>query len=323
MHRFVRRLPLALTIIVGLSVASAGFAATPKTSKPKAAASSTASLTPVPSPEQILKGLKVAHPRLLVDEARLEDLRHRTASDATLKEWDRQVRRQADKLLTAPLPRHVLPDGLRLLSTSRATLDRVYTLTLMYRLHGDRRYLERLWQELETVAAFPDWNPKHFLDTAEMTHAVAIAYDWLYETWTPVQRATLRKAIVELGLKPSLDIYRKHRWWAAATHNWNQVCNGGMTVGALAIAEEEPQLAGEILHAALASVPLAMQSYAPDGAGRRAGLLGLRHGIQRPHARRPRIGAGHGFRAGEDARLLHDGPVSALYDRTDRPGIQL
>ena len=35
--------------------------------------------------------------------------------------------------------------------------------------------------DLMTVSGpvFPDWNPKEFLDTAEMTHAVAIGYDWL------------------------------------------------------------------------------------------------------------------------------------------------
>ena len=58
------------------------------------------------------------------------------------------------------------------------------------------------------MAAFPDFNPRHFLDTAEMTHALAIAYDWLYDQWSESQRATIRKAIVELGLKPGMRVYR-------------------------------------------------------------------------------------------------------------------
>ena len=72
-------------------------------------------------------------------------------------------------------------------------LHRVYTLALLYRLDGDQRYAERAWQELEAAAQFQDWNPRHFLDTAEMTHAFAIGYDWLYDVWTPEQRATLRR----------------------------------------------------------------------------------------------------------------------------------
>ena len=66
-------------------------------------------------------------------------------------------------------------------------VGRTYTLALMYRLHGDRRYVDRLWRDLDAVAAFPDFNPKHFLDTAEMTHALGVAYDWLYDAWSDLQ----------------------------------------------------------------------------------------------------------------------------------------
>ncbi len=88
-----------------------------------------------------------------------------------LKQWDIALRRDADRCLTAKLPEHVMPDGLRLLDTSRRMVQHSYTLAMAYRLHGDRRYVDRLWQELQTVAGFPDFNPRHFLDTAEMTHA--------------------------------------------------------------------------------------------------------------------------------------------------------
>jgi hypothetical protein len=216
--------------------------------------------------EPLLQKLKPQHPRLLVDQAGFETLGRRVQSDPVLRDWDRHLRREADKLLTAPLPQHVIPDGLRLLATSRSVMSHTYTLALAYRLHHEPRYADRLWRELKTVAEFADWNPRHFLDTAEMTHAVAMGYDWLYDHWTAAQRAVLRAAIVRHGLQPGLVVYRRGRGWARSIHNWNQVCNGGLTVGALAIADEEPRLAEEILRNALASVPLAMRSYAPDGA---------------------------------------------------------
>jgi len=219
-----------------------------------------------PSAEQLIGQLKRGHPRLLVDEAAFAALKKRIEDDATLQEWDKELRRRADGMIDAPLPRHVLPDGKRLLSTSRSVVEHVYTLALTYRLHGDRRYLDRVWREAETVAAFEDFNPRHFLDTAEMTHGLAIAYDWLYDAWSEPQRKTIREAIVRLGLEPGLEVYRRPGGWHRSIHNWNQVCNGGMALGALAVGDEEPQLAGEILHAALVSVPLAMHSYAPDGA---------------------------------------------------------
>ena len=48
-------------------------------------------------------------------------------------------------------------------------------------------------KELRAAAAFPDWNPSHFLDTAEMTHAFAIGYDWLYEGLGPEARGVQRR----------------------------------------------------------------------------------------------------------------------------------
>jgi len=220
----------------------------------------------VPGAEALIARLKPGHPRLLIDQEGFEDLKRRVAADPLLAKWDAELRREADGVLGASLPRHVLPDGKRLLSTSRRVLGHVYTLALAYRLHGDGRHRQRLWKELDTVAAFPDFNPRHFLDTAEMTHALAVAYDWLYDEWSESERATIREAIVEMGLKPGLEVYRKQSGWSRSTHNWNQVCSGGMTAGALALGDELPELCGEILHGALASVPLAMASYAPDGA---------------------------------------------------------
>jgi hypothetical protein len=234
-------------------------------SAPAATQEKAAGVVSVPPAGQLVKMLKPGHPRLLIDQGAFEGLRRKLGTDRELSDWDKTLRREADALLTAALPKHVLPDGKRLLDTSRRVLGRTYTLALAYRLHGDARHLDRLWRELEAVAAFPDFNPSHFLDTAEMTHALAIAYDWLYHDWTEARRATIREAIVRHGLKPGLAVYRRKGGWPHSTHNWNQVCNGGMTVGALAVADEEPAVAGEILQHALASVPLAMKSYSPDG----------------------------------------------------------
>ena len=230
-----------------------------------AAAEPPAFSVPVPSPEEFVKQIKPRHPRLLVDDAGFDGLKKKIAADPVLQKWDDELRSQADRCLKEKPPEHVMPDGLRLLDTSRRMLHHSYTLALAYRLHGDRKYFDRLWQDMETVAKFPDFNPRHFLDTAEMTHALAIAYDWLYDEWTPAQRETIRSAMLRMGLQAGMKVYNSRGGFPTFVHNWNQVCNGGMTVGALAIGDEEPELCGQILHRALSSVQLAMRSYAPDG----------------------------------------------------------
>src|SRR5215471_4133951 len=179
-----------------------------------------------PTKEEILARIKSSHPRLLASQADFDRLTAQLGSDVKLQAWHKKLQEQAIKMLAAPPSRYEIPDGLRLLDTSRRVVDRVYNLALLYRLENDSRFAERAWNELAAAANFPDWNPRHFLDTAEMTHAFAIAYDWLYEVWTPAQRNGIRQAIVEKGFKPALNVYHTGGWWPQAHHNWNQVCNG-------------------------------------------------------------------------------------------------
>jgi hypothetical protein len=48
-------------------------------------------------------------------------------------------------------------------------------------------------------------------------------------------------------------------------HNWNQVCNSGLTIGALAVAETDPDIALAIVPKAIEYLPYALKSYGPDG----------------------------------------------------------
>lgn len=218
-----------------------------------------------------LATLRQGHPRIMATEADFERIKELISNDSLAAQWYAGLRLSADRILRESPSSYVLPDGKRLLATSRTVLDRVETLALMYRLGGDRRYLERVWKELEAAAAFPDWNPSHFLDTAEMTRAFAIAYDWLYDSWTEDERRFLRAAILEKGLRPALLYYRGQKppdwqWSPTWTQNWNFVVNGGITIGALAIADEAPHIAEEILREGFKSVQLAIGRFGPDGA---------------------------------------------------------
>lgn len=152
-----------------------------------------------------------------------------------------------------------------ILSISRGVVKRIYTFGMMYRLGQGDQYMVRAWEELKAVAEFPNWDPAHFLDTAEMTHAVAVGYDWF--PWSSDQRSVIREAIVNLGLKPALEAYggADYGWWASDENNWNLVCNSGVGMGALAVAPEMPDLAQKVLTYALKSLPIAMRNFNPDG----------------------------------------------------------
>jgi hypothetical protein len=204
------------------------------------------------------------HPRLMLHN--FEAVKALVAQDSSAAAWYAKVKADADTIRTLPVSKYEIPDGLRLLSTSREVVRRTYSLAIAHALEGDPAYAERLWQELDAVAKFPDWNSqRHFLDTAEMTHAVAIGYDWLYHTWTEAQRAVLRQAIVGFGLNPGMAVYNSGFGWPNGVNNWNIVCNGGLSLGALALAQDEPELSTQILGHALASIPKAIAEYGPDG----------------------------------------------------------
>jgi hypothetical protein len=144
---------------------------------------------------------------------------------------------------------------------------RVYALGLAYRWTGRDIYADKAIENLLAACAFKDWNPSHYLDTAEMSHAVGVGYDWLFSYMDEPTRAKVKAGLIRNGLEPGLRVYgQKQHWFVRSEHNWNQVCNGGMIVGALAIAESDPEYARVIVPGAVASLPTALKSYAPDGA---------------------------------------------------------
>jgi hypothetical protein len=219
----------------------------------------------LPTEDTILSTLRPGHPRLLLLPDRLEQIKQAIATDPVARSYHQALLRKAAGILTEPPVERVLV-GPRLLEMSRRALDRVCTLALLFQLDGDRRWLERARTELLAAASFSDWNPSHFLDVAEMSHAFAIGYDWLFEALPAEDRETIRTALVEKGLRAAERAYRSGAWWAKNPFNWNNVCNGGIATAALAVADEEPELARYLLVQALSGLPYALASYAPDGA---------------------------------------------------------
>jgi len=220
----------------------------------------------IPAKDEVLNTLKEEHPRLISIE-RVDKIKQVIQEDEIAKQiWISNLE-FAEALLVQQPVIYEKPDGRRLLRVSREALNRIRALSLCYLVLGEESYAERAWQELEAVAAFSDWNPSHFLDCAEMTHAVALGYDWLYDYWNAAQRKILQDAIVHKGLNPALKVYSRETGWHTGNINWNQVCNGGISIGALAIAETIPEIATEILCTAIESIQLPMKEYEPDGGG--------------------------------------------------------
>ena len=209
----------------------------------------------------LLTGLRPGHPRLIITTADWNNLRARRAGNPELDALLTKIVSDARKALKLPLQVYK-KEGIRLLAVSREAVRRIQLYGFAYRITGEKVFLDRAQSELLNIAAFKDWNPSHFLDVAEMTTAVALGYDWLFEALPATARATLKQAIIEKGIKPGLAV---QKGWATTVNNWNQVCFGGLTLGALAIADETPEIAREILTRAQKNISYGLKSYVPSG----------------------------------------------------------
>src|SRR5688572_12687270 len=210
------------------------------------------------------EGFKLpSHPRLLLFKGEENALKKTINADPIWAKMQQAITNESDSLLTvAPIER--IQIGRRLLSKSREALRRLFFLSYSYRTTGNEKYFERAEQELLKISGFTDWNPSHFLDVAEMTMGMAIGYDWLNDKLSEESKQLIRVAILKKGLEPSFD--DRYNGFLKATHNWNQVCNAGMTFGALAVADEYPDTAKQIIDRALTTISLPMEDYDPDGA---------------------------------------------------------
>ena len=204
-----------------------------------------------------------SHPRILMmkgeEKALLRDIR----KDAIWTEFHNSIIQQADEMLDLPVEERI-KKGKRLLSVSQSVLKRVFFWSYAYRMTGDVKYAKRAEKEMLKAAGFVDWNPTHFLDVGEMTMALAIGYDWLYDRLPAASRKIIEDAILEKGFMASYD--NNNNDFLRINSNWNQVCNGGLTYGALAIWDKAPEESVRIINRAIDSINLPMDLYAPDGA---------------------------------------------------------
>ncbi|MCD4825099.1 MAG: heparinase II/III family protein [Phycisphaerae bacterium] len=130
-------------------------------------------------------------------------------------------------------------------------------LGFAYVMTGDDKYARKARARLLALAKLKKWvgagflQPKRFgplwtsaLETGEIAAAVAVGYDCIYDFLSPEERAIIRKALVEKGIKPlrdwfDPDYYSKIPRHMGRSGNWDMVCSGGAGVAALAIINEE------------------------------------------------------------------------------------
>ena len=215
--------------------------------------------------EFLVNNLRKEQPRLVLNSEIDKVLREKLKLDPVVKNFYSAIKLNAMSVLDEPyLKREKI--GKRLLHISREMLYRINMLGMVYHIEKEPMILDRINNEVLAVCSFSDWNPSHYLDVGEMTMALAFALDW---TAGDLPKSTIDKAIkaiIDKGIMPSYEAdKRSNIWWIDGNNNWNQVCNGGMIAGSIAIAEVNSELAAKTIKRSLSGIPHALDEYKPDG----------------------------------------------------------
>ena len=201
----------------------------------------------------------------MADEEDFARIRRLVETDPYMMQWYDRLYTYAEGELTTAVPTYEVPSGKRQLDViSRVTSNRVTNLALVYYVSGDRRFADRAVAELMAVSAFPDWRAKEYLDMTQLAYGVAVGYDWLYNYMTETQRNTVRDALYNYAVKPTVTTHKKD-WYKTSQGNLNTWCNGMMAMAALAIMDDYPEDAATLISDAVTNVQVAINTLTPMG----------------------------------------------------------
>ena len=211
------------------------------------------------SEQDVTTRLKQGHPRLFMTDSVIDKIREQSKTDELLARYIREVIDQANASIDAGEPRN-----------DRELMKRMIEWGFAYRWSADNKYLEPAKNYLLKLSERNEWDWFHFLGAGEASVVAGIGYDIFYNGLDEQSRKQIVHGIIKNGLNPGIAAYSgaPFGWFKDVHHNWNQVCNSGLIIAALAIAEEGDDnlwYARFIVPKALQSLALAMNEYAPDG----------------------------------------------------------
>ncbi len=216
-----------------------------------------------------------AHPRVIGTKKDFDLIRSTWQADKNLNKMVTDIVKQADASMSVTVGPYDRPDKQRILDAARAALGWFRNISFAYQITGNEKYAAKVWELLQAILNYPDWNPSHMIDTAEIVAGTSLAYDWCYDYFTEEQRQWIFERVKTLGMKP---IYNQHKdiqttryeWagandFAAAKSNFNTVINGSQMMGLAAFADRDPEFCFEALQETMRSMEYTLLVYRPDG----------------------------------------------------------
>ncbi len=209
-------------------------------------------------------GMAGVHPRILATKEDFEIIKERIESDEFVSLLYLKQKEYAANLMTQPLATLDSHRGDKL-RFAREVVDRMVLLGMLYHITGNPDYVEYAQSQIEiAMKDSVNW-VNDVLQTAEMTAAMAIAYDWFYDALEPSVKEDVKNYLMSKMGKISVNYYPTVQGFARQINNWNGVCNGSYGLAAIALLDEEPEFAGSILSGAANAIALSIDELGPDG----------------------------------------------------------
>lgn len=224
----------------------------------------------------------VNHPQIILKENKVQEILNQAKHDLLLQEIIDEIFRMADEELHAPLityealnsrPHRISKEALSgkyVLDIASLSGARLLLLNTAYRFCRDQsrrnKYKERIVAEIDALAILPDWNPRHFLDVGEISFAMAITYDWMFNDLSADRLTKIETALLNKGLLPGIAYYQKKSALKRKINNHTQVINAGLVITALALDDKYPKLCEKMITLSKGAMFKAMTHiYSPDG----------------------------------------------------------
>ncbi len=190
------------------------------------------------------------HPRLFLTESKLDSLREAVTEPGT-------HHFAAYTAMKARVDKNSLEPYIMSMNYSR--VFRAREAALISLLSGENRYADTAFQLLAAVATEGDPSnvrqpdSGYGLGRGVTGFNFALVYDWLYNTWTPVQRDSIRSVIVRsIGEWTELERngngeeeFHGNHLWTPYQSNWVPVCTGAQITMMLSVyLENSSQMGG-------------------------------------------------------------------------------
>jgi hypothetical protein len=219
----------------------------------------TVSVTPTTAPQ---------HPRLFFFGQNLLGLRE--AGRTTHAEIRQPILEYATSLLGSPSPAY---PGQADYGAFREAANRLIPLAFAYAVTGDERFSDLTRDYLLEYATWEYWGGDSALGDRDLTlsfmlQGYALAYDWVYDQLSEVDRTTIRAALAqhtEEQYQAALGPYNsswRNWWWASFAQNHWHVNNTAIGMAALVLEGEDGRTAAWLDHVL---GQMAINNYVLDG----------------------------------------------------------